>query len=102
MATCNDNMLSSKHDYEHYHENFKRSRRGSTREDKIRNEHIRGGTPTQAFDKIPERRLNYSRRCDAHIAKSVESRYTREKEDRTTKNRMERDMKSTERPAGED
>ena len=70
---------------------------GVTRKDKIRNEHIRGTTRVaQASKKITERRLNWyghvMRRSiwRTHSEESVESGYTREKEERMTENKMER------------
>ena len=71
---------------------------GVTRKDKIRNEHIRGTTRVaQASKKITERRLNWyehvMRRDGEHILRKVlraDFRYTREKEERTTENKMER------------
>ena len=73
---------------------------GVTRKDKIRNEHIRGTTRVaQASKKITERRLIWyrTRACDeerwrTHTEESVEGRYTREKEERTAENKMERRM----------
>ena len=67
---------------------------GVTRKDNIRNEHIRGTTRVaQASKKITERRLNWyghvMRRDGEHILYAVvEGRYTREKEERTTENKM--------------
>ena len=67
-----------------------------TRKDKIRNEHIRGTTRVaQASKKITERRLALVRACDeerwrTHTEESVEDGYTKEKEERTTENKMER------------
>ena len=67
-----------------------------TRKDKIRNEHIRGTIRVaEASKKITERRLNLVRACDeerwrTHTEESVEGGYTREKEERTTENKMER------------
>ena len=68
---------------------------GVTRKDKIRNEHIRGTTRVaQASKKITERRLNWyghvMRRWRTRTEKSVEGGYTREKEETTTENKMER------------
>ena len=69
---------------------------GVTRKYKIRNEHIRGTTRVaQASKKITERRLiwygHVMTRDGEHILEeSVEGRYTRESEERTTENKMER------------
>ena len=64
---------------------------GVTRKDKIRNEHIRGTTRVaQASKKITERRLNWYGHVMRRDGESVEGRYTREKEERTTENKMER------------
>ena len=64
---------------------------GVTRKDKIRNEHIRGTTRVaQASKKITERRLNWYGHAMRRDGESVEGRYTREKEERTTENKMER------------
>ena len=69
---------------------------GVTRRDKIRNEHIRGTTRVAlASKKITERRLNWygardEERWRTHTEESVEGGYTREKEERTTENKMER------------
>ena len=55
---------------------------GVTRKDKIRNEHIRGTTRVaQASKKM---------RWRTHTEESGESGYTREKEERTTENKLER------------
>ena len=54
----------------------------------IRNEHIRGTTRVaQDSKKITERRLNWYGHV---IRRDGESGYTREKEERTTENKMER------------
>ena len=69
---------------------------GVTRKDKIWNEHIRGTTRVaQASKKITERRLiwygHVMRRDGEHIVRKVlRADIDREKEERTTENKMER------------
>ena len=69
---------------------------GVTRKDKIRNEHIRGTTRYGAgCQKDHREKTELVRACDeerwrTHTEESVESGYTREKEERTTENKMER------------
>ena len=69
---------------------------GMTRKDKIRNEHIRGNNQSGAgFQKDHREKIDLERACDeerwrTHTEESVEGRYTWEKEERTTENKMER------------
>ena len=69
---------------------------GVTRKDKIRNEHIRGNNKSGAgFQKDHREKIELVRACDeerwrTHTEESVQGRYTREKEERTTENKMER------------
>ena len=67
---------------------------GVTRKDKIRNERIRGTRVAQASEKYHREKIELVRACDeerwrTHTEKSVEGGYTREKEERTTENKME-------------
>ena len=68
-----------------------------TLKDKSRNEHIRGTTRVahSGFQKDHREKIELVRACDeeiwrTHTEESVEGRYTREKEERTTENKMER------------
>ena len=68
---------------------------GVTRKDKIRNEHIRGTTSVaQASLKDHRENIELVRACDerwrTHTKEIIESGYTRDKEERTTENKMER------------
>ena len=71
---------------------------GVTRKYKIRNDHIRGTTRVaQASKKDHREKIDLVRTCDearwrTHTEESDEGRYTREKEERTTENKMERRM----------
>ena len=69
---------------------------GVTGKDKIRNEHIRGKTRVAQASNHREK-IELVRTCDeerwrTHTEESVEGGYTREKEERTTENKMERRM----------
>ena len=69
---------------------------GVTRKDKIRNEHIRGTTKSgTCFKQVHRENIELVRACDEerwrrHTEESVEGGYTRQREERTTENKMER------------
>ena len=79
---------------------------GVTRKDKVRNEHIRGTTKVaQAYKKITEKRLKWSRDEEGRRARGEESddeRDTWKKEERETEDKMEGDMQTVGLRAGEE